>query len=82
MVDIVHGVVHASSKRSISCKLMMSSWREVRGLFEHTVHNAVGAYSRPMPMRLGLPCELCGTLCSSTLCSAHEHVFETPNLPP
>ena len=37
----------------------------VQGFLEHKVRHAVGAYGRPMLMRLGPPYERCGTLCSS-----------------
>ena len=38
-------------------------------VLERTVHHAVGAYSRPMPMRLGPPGERCETLSSSNPCA-------------
>jgi len=43
-----------------------AGWEQ--GLLEHKVHQAVGAYSRPMPMSLGPSYERCGTLCSNYPC--------------
>jgi len=43
-------------------------WTCLQKPLEHKAHHAAGAYSRPMPMSLGPPCERCGTSCSSNPC--------------
>ena len=54
---------------SSSLLLSVTIIKGLQGLLEHRVHNAVGAYTRPMSMSRGPPYKRCGALCSINPCS-------------